>query len=159
MTDQAPAIHQSTSNRRRHDLTAPVRAWVRVMRVFHRVDRLATEDMKQWDLSIARFDVINHAGLHEGTNQQDLADALLVTKGNICQLLDSLERDELIRRERQGRSNLVMLTDTGRELRETSMRGHVDLISNVMGSLTTDELETLTALLRKIERGLDEQNG
>lgn len=146
-----------TSTRRRHDLTPPVRAWVRIMRVFHRIDRIATDEMRNWDLSVARFDVINHAGLHEGTNQQDLADALLVTKGNICQLLDSLERDGLIRRERKGRSNLIFLTDAGRELRENAMRDHVELISTAMNALSTDELRTLTALLRKVERGLDEQ--
>lgn len=145
-----------TSARRRHDLPLPVRTWVRLMRVFHRIDRRSAEGMRSWDLSVARFDVINHAGVHEGATQQELADALLVTKGNVCQLLDSLERDGLVRRERHGRANLVYLTDAGRDLREHAMHGHVELISTALNALSPDELQTLAELLRKVERGLDE---
>lgn len=146
-----------TSNRRRHDLPLPVRTWVRIMRVFHRIDRRSAEGMRDWNLSVARFDILNHAGVHEGATQQELADALLVTKGNICQLLDSLERDGLIRREKHGRSNRIFLTDTGRELRENVMHNHVELVSTAMNALSDEELVTLTNLLRKIERGLDAQ--
>lgn len=144
-----------TSHRRRHDLPLPVRTWVRIMRIFHRIDRRSAEGMRDWNLSVARFDILNHAGVHEGATQQELADALLVTKGNICQLLDSLERDELIRREKHGRSNRVFLTDTGRELRANAMHNHVELISTAMNALSDEELTTLTTLLRKVERGLD----
>src|SRR5687767_13146405 len=90
-----------TSRQRRSELPLPVRTWVRLMRVFNRIDRRSADQFRRWNLSAGRFDVINHAGLYHGVTQQELADALLVTKGNIAQLLDSLERDGLIRRERQ----------------------------------------------------------
>ena len=76
--------HQPQPTRRRRDeLPLPVRTWVRIMRIYHRIDRRSAEGMRQWDLSPARFDVINHTGLNEGATQQELADALLVTKGNV----------------------------------------------------------------------------
>jgi DNA-binding MarR family transcriptional regulator len=111
--------------------------------------------MRAWSLSPARFDVINHAGLNEGATQQELADALLVTKGNVTQLLDSLERDGLIRREKCGRIKRVYLTDTGRAVRERAMTSHVALISAAMDALDPGEQQQLVNLLRKLERGLD----
>ncbi len=144
-----------TDTKRRGDLPLPVRAWVRVMRVFHRIDRLSGDRLRELDLSVGRFDVINHAGLHDGATQQELADALLVTKGNICQLLDSLERDGLLRRQKEGRSNRVYLTETGRKLRERAMERHIAEISMAMSALDDHEQRTLLTLLRKIERDLD----
>lgn len=125
------------------------------MRVFHRIDRQSSDRLRELSLSVGRFDVVNHAGLHEGATQQELADALLVTKGNICQLLDSLERDGLLRRQKEGRANRVHLTSTGREIRERAMERHISEISRSMSALDDDEQRTLLTLLRKLERGLD----
>ncbi|MBA2759014.1 MAG: MarR family transcriptional regulator [Chloroflexia bacterium] len=125
------------------------------MRVFHRIDRQSSDRLRELSLSVGRFDVVNHAGLHEGATQQELADALLVTKGNICQLLDSLERDGLLRRQKEGRANRVYLTSTGREIRERAMERHISEISRSMSALDDDEQRTLLTLLRKLERGLD----
>ncbi len=143
-----------TARRRWQDLPTPVRTWVRLMRIYNRIDRRSAEGMRAWDLTPGRFDIINHAGLHDGATQQELANALLVTKGNVTQLLDSLERDGLIRREKCGRMNRIHLTDAGWQVRESVMTNHVALISEAMSSLTTEEQQTLGNLLRKLERGL-----
>lgn len=144
-----------TARRRRQDLPLPVRTWVRIMRVFHRIDRRSAERMRAWQLTPGRFDVINHAGLNDGATQQELADALLVTKGNVAQLLDSLERDGLLRREKCGRMNRIHLTDAGHRLREQVMEQHIGVIAEAMSALTPEEQQTLANLLRKLERGLD----
>jgi DNA-binding MarR family transcriptional regulator len=125
------------------------------MRIYNRIDRRSADSMRAWGLSPARFDVINHAGLNEGATQQELADALLVTKGNVTQLLDTLERDGLIRREKCGRMKRIYLTAAGREVRERAMASHVALISQAMATLSPAEQQTLVNLLRKLERGLD----
>jgi DNA-binding MarR family transcriptional regulator len=144
-----------TARKRRLELPTPVRAWVRVMRIYNRIDRRTAEQMRAFCLSPGRFDIINHAGLHDGATQQELADALLVTKGNVTQLLDSLERDGLIRREKCGRMNRIHLTDAGRELREAAMTRHIALVTEAMSALSEDEQQTLSNLLRKLERSLD----
>jgi DNA-binding MarR family transcriptional regulator len=125
------------------------------MRVFNRIDRRSADEMRAMGLSVGRFDIINHAGVHDGATQQELADALLVTKGNITQLLDALERDGLIRREKCGRMNRIHLSEAGWELRERAMGCHVALISRAMGALTPEEQQTLGALLRKLARSLE----
>lgn len=132
-----------------------VLAWVRLMRVYHKMNRRTADEMKQWNLTVSRFDVLNQAGVREGRTQQEIADALLVTKGNIVQLLDGMEADGLLYRRRRGRNNHIFLTDAGRELREKSVTCHEDRISRDMSALTPEEQQTLTTLLRKLDRSLD----
>ena len=143
------------TRRRREELPLPVRAWVRIMRIYNRIDRRSADGMRAWNLSPARFDIINHAGLNDGATQQELADALLVTKGNVTQLLDSLERDGLIRREKCGRMKRIHLTAASIEVRERAMARHVELVSKAMDALSPEEQQTLVTLLRKLERSLD----
>src|SRR3712207_2017511 len=74
------------------DLRGPsLLAWMSLARVFQRVERDSGERLKGWDLNVAQFDVLAHVGASEGMTQQELADSLLVTKGNVCQLLDRME--------------------------------------------------------------------
>lgn len=146
------AIHDSAPTR---ETTLPVLAWIRLMRVYHKMDRRTAGEMRAHDLSVSRFDVINHAGAREGRTQQELADALLVTKGNVCQLLDAMERDRLLYRQREGRANRIYLTDEGRHVRQKALRQHEERIARDLGALSTDEQQTLLALLRKLDRSLE----
>lgn len=139
---------------RQGDRNLAVLAWVRLMRVYHKMDRRTADEMKQWKLSTSRFDILNHAGVREGRTQQDLADALLVTKGNICQLLDGMEADGLLYRRRRGRTNHIFLTDAGRALRDESLKEHEARITTDMSALTPEEQQTLLDLLRKLDRSL-----
>src|ERR671932_2526202 len=78
-------------------------AWLRLARVFQKVQRAESNQLRCWRLSPAQFDVLAHVGASEGLTQQRLADALLVTKGNVCQILDKMERDGLLVRRPSGR--------------------------------------------------------
>jgi DNA-binding MarR family transcriptional regulator len=127
---------------------------MRLMRVYHKIDRRTAQALKCWGLSVSRFDVLNQAGLREGRTQQDLADALLVTKGNIVQLLDGMESDGLLLRRRSGRTNHIYLTDRGRELRQDVLAAHEANIARELSILSPDEQQTLSGLLRKIDRSL-----
>ncbi len=131
-----------------------VLAWLRLMRVYHKMDRRSAELMKQWKLSVSRFDVLNHAGRPEGRTQQELADALMVTKGNVCQVLDGMEAEGLLYRRRSGRTNHIYLTDKGRDLRDTLVPTQEEDISEAFSALTGEEQDTLLNLLRKLDRSL-----
>ena len=139
---------------RRGDARLPVLAWVRLMRVYHRIERRTAAALRGWGLSVGRFDVLNHAGVHEGRTQQELADALLVTKGNIVQMLDGLEAEGLLYRRRSGRTNRIYLTDRGRALRRQVLAAHEANIARALAALTPGEQETLLGLLRKLDRSL-----
>ena len=71
-------------------------AWLRLVRVFQRVDRASTEQLR-CRLSLARpsWTCSPESARTKASRQQRLADALLVTKGNICQLLDKMQASYL----------------------------------------------------------------
>ncbi len=129
-------------------------AWIRLMRVYHQIDRNTAEIMKKHNLSVPRFDVLVHAGASEGRSQQELADAMFVTKGNICQLLDGMEAENLLYRRRKGRTNHIFLTEQGQAVRRRALDEQVAAIDSAMSSLTPEEQETLHTLLRKLDRSL-----
>lgn len=129
-----------------------------MMRVHQQIDRRTAAVMKAHNLSVGRFDVLNHTGLHEGCTQQELADKLFVTKGNVTQLLDGMEADGLLYRRRKGRTNLIYLTDVGQQLRQAAMADQLANIADAMAALSPDELTTLQTLLRKIDRSLQESD-
>ena len=136
--------------------TPALLGWMRLMRVYHKVERRSAERLKGWGLSVAQFDVLAHVGAAEGITQQELADSLLVTKGNVCQLVDKLEDRGLISRRHEGRSNLLFLTDEGRRLFERIVPAHEALIAERFSALTEREQTQLYELLRKFDRALDQ---
>jgi DNA-binding MarR family transcriptional regulator len=152
MTDIA--IQPDEEQKSRSGPDTSVLAWIRLMRIYHKIDRRTADLMKEWKLSVSRFDVLNHAGNGEGKTQQQLADALMVTKGNICQVLDGMEAEGLLYRRRSGRTNHIYLTDEGRTLRSTLVPTQEAEIGKAFSALTDDEQQTLLSLLRKLDRSL-----
>lgn len=130
-------------------------AWLRLARVFAKIDRTSADELRCRGLSLAQFDVLAHIGAREGVTQQELADALLVTKGNVCQLLDRMERSGLIQRQQDGRSNRLFPTEAGRDVFRAVVPSHEDRIVDKFGSLTADEQTQLLHLLRKLDHALD----
>jgi DNA-binding MarR family transcriptional regulator len=130
-------------------------AWLRLARVFQKVDRLSNQHMRCFGLSIAQFDVLAQLGAHEGMTQQELADALLVTKGNVCQLLDRMEQAGLIKRRQDGRANRLFLTEKGRTMFGQVVPAQEKLIVELFSALTSGEQVRLLELLRKLDRALE----
>ena len=129
--------------------------WLRLMRIHQRVNRASGEQLKGWNLSLAQFDVLAHVGAAEGTSQQELADSLLVSKGNVCQLLDKMEGRSLILRRQEGRTNRLFLTEEGRKLFEEVVPAHQAAIAERFSVLSEEEQAQLYELLRKCDRALD----
>ncbi|MEJ7901592.1 MAG: MarR family winged helix-turn-helix transcriptional regulator [Thermomicrobiales bacterium] len=129
-------------------------AWLRLARIYHKIDRRTAETMRQYDLSVSRFDVLNHAGTPEGRTQGDLANALLVTKGNVTQLLDAMEREGLLERRRDGRTKRVYLTEKGRCRRANVVAIQEAEIATDLSALDDEETQTLIRLLRKVDQSL-----
>jgi DNA-binding MarR family transcriptional regulator len=125
------------------------------MRVYQKVDRASGEQLKGRDLSGAQFDVLAHVGASEGMTQQELADSLLVTKGNVCQLLDKLEGRGLISRRQEGRANRLFLTEAGRRVFDEVVPAHEAVIADQFSLLSEEEQALLHELLRKFDRALD----
>lgn len=132
-----------------------VLAWLRLARVFEKTERAGQAQLGGWGLNMGQFDVLAHVGASEGISQGELARSLLVTKGNVTQLISKLEGRGLVLRRSEGRAKRLYLTDSGRELYEKVVPAHEDFIDARFGVLSEEERATLHELLRKLDRGLD----
>jgi DNA-binding MarR family transcriptional regulator len=146
----------STRGRQRD---AAVPAWMRLMRVYQQISRVAGEQVRGAGLSLAQFDALAQIGAAAGRPQQDLADALLVTKGNVTQLLDRMEADGLLVRRQVGRTKCVSLTPKGQQLRDAVLPQHEAVIAAQLDCLTAEERHQLLRLLGKVDRSLRERYG
>jgi DNA-binding MarR family transcriptional regulator len=131
-----------------------VRAWLRLMRVYQQIERAATQQLRECGLTLAQFYVLAHVGAAEGMVQQELADGLLVTKGNVVQLLDRLEASDLLERRREGRSNRLYLTPAGRALYDRVIPPHEGVIAEQFQGLSVEERRQLQRLLQRLDQSL-----
>jgi DNA-binding MarR family transcriptional regulator len=129
-------------------------AWLRLMRVYQKVDRASAEHLRGWGLSVAQFDVLARVGSQAGIKQQEVADLLLVTKGNVCQLLDRMEDRGLILRRKEGRANHLFLTEAGRRLYDEAVPAQEAMVSERFSALSAEEQAQLHELLRKLDTSL-----
>src|ERR671926_1474454 len=118
-------------------------AWMRLARVFQKVDRAASESLRCRQLSPAQVDVLAKVGSSEGISQQELANALLVTKGNVCQLLDKMEGSGLLERRPDGRVNRLFLTEQGRRVHDEVVPRHDALLAQQFDTLTAPQQREL----------------
>lgn len=133
--------------------------WLRLARVYHKTDRLLIGQLRAHDLSLAQFDVLAQVSGAEGLTQQELADKLLVTKGNVCQLLDRMEQGGWLRRQQDGRANRVYLTEQGYRLTRDTMPEHEALLERIFSALAPEEQRQLSRLLRKVDHALSDVAG
>ena len=136
-------------------LAPGVVAWLRLMRAYARLEGRSQRQLRSQGLTGAQFDVLAQVGAREGCTQQELADSLLVTKGNVTQLLDRMEECGWLTRTPAGRTKRVRLTRAGHALRRRVIQEHERYMAAQLGALTTEEQQTLARLLRRIERSLD----
>jgi DNA-binding MarR family transcriptional regulator len=129
-------------------------AWLRLARVFQKVDRASVDLLRQWDLAVAQFDVLVQVGSAEGLTQQQLADRLLVTKGNVCQLLDRMEERGLLVRQQDGRANHLYLTAKGKDVRAEALPAQERMVEGIFTELPRARQAALLASLRRLDHTL-----
>ncbi len=100
------------------------------------------------------LEMIYHLGpLH----QNEIGSKLLISKSNVVAVVDKLEKQKLVKRQRSEedrRCVFVHLTEKGRALVDELLPQHVAAITEEMGCLEPDELAELSRLCRKL--GLNE---
>jgi DNA-binding MarR family transcriptional regulator len=135
-----------------HLRNAAVRAWVRMLRVSQVVQPALIERLRGLGLNPAEFDILDTLAAREGLTQQDLANALLVTKGNMTYHLCRMAERGLVDRRPEGRKNRLYLTAAGRSLLEEALPEHEALIDERFSGLSVEERAQLANLLGKLER-------
>ncbi|MEJ1973114.1 MAG: MarR family transcriptional regulator [Lacunisphaera sp.] len=85
----------------------------------------------------------------------ELADAAGVTRATMTGLIDTLERDGLVKREpdqNDRRMMSVVLTLKGEKFLGSFLPGHFKLISSLMATLSESERKALVSLLMKVQQ-------
>lgn len=137
---------------------ASVLGWLRLARVYGKVGRETGRHLRRFGLTQAQFDVLAQVGAAEGLSQQELARRLLVTKGNVCGLLDRMEVAGLVVRcadPDDRRTHRLELTPRGRILFEQAVPAQERLIAELFGALEPDEQRALHGLLRRLDRAVE----
>jgi len=125
-------------------------------RFTNKVTRSGGEQLRCLGLSLGQFGVLAHVGAADGMSQTELADALSLTQGNICQLVDKLEHAGLLLRRPDGRTNRLYLTERGQALYDDVVPAHEALIEDQFSSLTPRQQEELLALVRILDRAMED---
>jgi DNA-binding MarR family transcriptional regulator len=111
---------------------------------------------REHDLSLAEYDVL--VQLNRAPDRRlrmgELAEALLFSSGGLTRLLDRLEQDGLVARERMPedkRGVYAVLTETGRSRLRLAARTHIRGIERYFSAaLPDDELPAVAAFLTRL---------
>ncbi|MFP3887219.1 MarR family transcriptional regulator [Priestia filamentosa] len=124
--------------------------WFRITRIYNQSIRESNQHLKKWELSTAQFDVLVQVGSHERLSQQELANRLFVTKGNITQLLSKMEDLGLIKREQEWKTKYLSLTEEGKEYFYEVVPKQEHFQASQFSNLNYKEKKQLLNLLKKI---------
>jgi MarR family transcriptional regulator, organic hydroperoxide resistance regulator len=124
----------------------PLRIWFRFIRLNRRVSAAVAGELKALGLSIPQFDVLSTLSEQEGLTQQDLAERLYVTKGNVSGLIDRLVEAGLVERRPipgDRRSHALHLTRAGLDLARAGIAAQTSYVTRTLGRLPADDLADL----------------
>jgi DNA-binding MarR family transcriptional regulator len=130
---------------------------MRLARVYDKVQRRTQQHLRQFGLTPSQFDVLAQVGSAEGLSQQELAERLLVTKGNVCGLIDRMEKAGLMVRRpdpRDRRVHRLELTPEGRRLYAQAVPAQERLIATLLSGLDDEKQRALHSLLRRLDRAI-----
>ncbi|WHY55847.1 MarR family winged helix-turn-helix transcriptional regulator [Peribacillus simplex] len=126
--------------------------WFRITRIYNQSIRESNQHLKKWNLSAAQFDILVQVGSHERLSQQELANKLFVTKGNITQLLRKMEELGLIKREQEWKTKYLSLTEEGKEFFHEVVPKQEHFQASQFANLNEAEKQQLLDLLSKVQK-------
>jgi MarR family transcriptional regulator, organic hydroperoxide resistance regulator len=128
----------------------PLRIWFRFIRLHRRATNAVSGELKSLGLSIPQFDLLSTLSEREGMSQQELAERLYVTKGNVSGLLDRMVEADLVERRSipgDRRSNALHLTAKGRDLAEKGIAAQRSYVHRTLGTLPSRDLVELERIV------------
>jgi DNA-binding MarR family transcriptional regulator len=135
-------------------------AWRGLLRVHSGMTKaLDAELVREHGLPLSSYEVLLFlADAPDGRlRMSELAEGVLLSRSGLTRLVDRMERDGLLRRERcedDARGYHALITDKGRELFGRARRTHLDGVrERFLSRLSPDELRTLARLWEKVAPG------
>jgi DNA-binding MarR family transcriptional regulator len=135
-------------------------AWRGLLRVHAGMTKaLDAELVREHGLPLSSYEVLLFlADAPDGRlRMSELAAGVLLSRSGLTRLVDRMERDGRLRRERcedDARGYHALITDKGRELFGRARRTHLDGVrERFLSHLSTEELRTLARLWEKLAPG------
>lgn len=134
-----------------------VRTWLYMVRVVTKIERRLEIHLEHYGLTPPQFEVLAQLQRTPHIVQQQLADRLRMSKGNVVGILNRLEQVGFVMRQihpEDGRAYLVCLTERGATLASQVVPEHEALIIEYLNLLTPQKREQLHDALRRLNRAL-----
>ncbi len=135
-------------------------AWRGLLRVHAGMTKTLDADLiREHRLPLSSYEVLLYlADSPQGRlRMSELADSVLLSRSGLTRLVDRLERDGLLRRQRceeDQRGWFAEITDEGRELFERARATHLDGVrERFLSRLTSDDQRALAAIWEKVSPG------
>ncbi len=135
----------------------PRENWLAIARVHSLMTKQLDRSLRDIELTISQFEVLMILNSKAGLSQQDLAQCLLVTKGNVCTVLGRMEKNQWIVRQQDphdGRAHCLHLTENGREMVKKAAPLAAKQVRLMMDSLSPAQQRALYDLLDRLEGSL-----
>ena len=131
-------------------------AYVKLSRAADAVTVRINAHLADYNLTISQFGVLE-AIYHLGPlYQNQLAQKILKSSGNMTMVIDNLVKRDLVERIRDQKDRryvAIHLTENGRSLIESIFPKHVQIVVEEMSTLTNSEQAELAQLCRKVGLG------
>jgi DNA-binding MarR family transcriptional regulator len=135
-----------------------VRLWLRLLSCTMAIEKDVQRRLVARGATLPRFDVLAALDRHpEGMNMGALSRALLVSTGNVTQLVQTLARDGLVRiapSPADRRTSIVRLTAKGRADFAGLAAAHHDWIDTLLGGMDAGARENLYHALGLLKRSI-----
>ncbi len=136
-----------------------LKLWLRMLSCTNLVEAEIRSRMRtEFGVTLPRFDLMAQLDRHPaGLRMGELSKRLMVTGGSITGITDQLEQEGLVLRDAvpdDRRAYSVRLTPAGRRAFKRMASVHESWITELMGSLSGAERNTMYALLSSMKRGL-----
>jgi len=139
---------------------AELGAWRGLLRVHSRLTKALDADLvREHGIPLSEYEVLLFlADAPDGRmRMSELADGVLLSRSGLTRLVDRMERDGLLQRERSeddARGFNAIITDSGRELFQRARRTHLDGVRELfLDHLSAEELRTLAELWERVSPG------
>lgn len=135
-------------------------AWLALVGCFSSIERVLMKHFAQkYNSSLPRYDVLTALSLHrDGLTMGDLADLLMVTKGNITGVVRRLQQEKLVLKKTSSsdrRVHRVKISAKGVRLWDQMHADYDSMISALMSGQSETQIQALMTTLRRTRELVD----
>ncbi|GEL06390.1 MarR family transcriptional regulator [Rummeliibacillus sp. G93] len=127
--------------------------WLRIARFTHQSNLLSNDFLKQFDITVAQFDVLNQVSIYQPITQSQLAEKATLSEGGISRMLTRLEKEGYIQRKQDWKTKWIVLTPQGERKIEEVFDHQLAFQTAILDEcLTEEEQKTLYMLMNKLQK-------